>query len=123
MTISAQHKQAMESYINAFNESNLDGVLALFSEQARIYSPTQAEPKTPGDFYPALLERSKGNTKFELKAVFGGENENTACMLFDYHKTMDQGTVTFDCVDVCSFDESGKIEEMRIIFNPKNLGL
>lgn len=121
--INSQHKQAMTRYIDAFNANDLDGVLALFSEQAQIYSPTQAEPKAPRDFYPALLERSKGNTRFELKNIFDGENENTACMLFDYHKTTDEGTTTFDCVDICTFDNEGKIEEMRIIFNPKNLGL
>jgi len=121
--MSVKHRDTMIRYLDAFNDGDLESLLSLFSEQALVYSPTQPEPKAPQDFYPALLERSKG-TKFKLKAVFEGEQPNIAAMLFDYNKAMPDGSiVTFDCVDVCLFDENGKIEEMRIIFDTKKLGL
>lgn len=121
--IPESHKKAMQTYIDAFNKGDLEGILSLFSEKAKIYSPTQAEPKAPGDFYPALLERSRGNTHFTLKRVFSSEIIGEACMWFDYNKTTDKGTVTFDCVDICSFDPQGKIDAMRIVFDTKKLGL
>lgn len=117
------YKNAMTGYIAAFNAGDLDGLLSLFTDAARIYSPTQPEPKTPGDFFPALLQRSKG-TVFELKAMFFGDTPQSAAMLFDYKKMMDDGSVKiFDCVDVFHFDEAGKIEDMRIVFDTKKLGL
>ena len=121
--MSSEYKAVMQNYLNAFNRSDLEGILSLFSEQARIYSPTQAKPKTPREFYPTLLERSKGTT-FTLKTFFSGEEQNSAAMIFDYNKAMPDGSVTvFDCVDICSFDEDNKIAEMKIIFDTKKLGL
>ncbi|HRQ59900.1 MAG TPA: nuclear transport factor 2 family protein [Alphaproteobacteria bacterium] len=123
MTINAVHKAAMTAYIEAFNAKDLAAILALFNAQAKIYSPTQATPIAPADFYPGLLERSKG-TVFTLKNTFAGEQKNTGAFVFDYHKAKADGSVhTFECVDICSFDDSGKITEMRIIFDTKNLGL
>ncbi len=109
-------------YINAFNKADLDAILSLFSETALIYSPTQSAPKTPLDFYSALLPRSK-NTNFTAKAIFGGEDGRTAAILFDYKKTTPESVIVFDCVDICTFDDDNKIIKMSIIFDTKKLGL
>lgn len=115
------HKTAMLAYLDAFNAGDLDSVLSLFSADARVFSPTQAEPKSPRDFYPPLLERSKG-TVFTAKALFAGESPDSAAVLFDYAKPMPDGSVgTFDCVDVFAFDGAGKITEMKIVFDTKKL--
>lgn len=121
--INLVHKTAMVGYLDAFNAGDLNGILSLFAANAKVYSPTQPEPKNPNDFYPALLERSKG-TVFTLKAAFAGEAPNSAAILFDYAKPMPDGSTRhFDCVDVFAFDPSGKIEEMTIIFDTKKLAL
>jgi len=122
MSIPPPYKQAMSRYIDAFNAGDLEAILSLFAEKALVYSPTQAEPKAPRDFYPALLQRSVG-TIFTMKTVFSGEKENMAAMLFDYTKAKPDGTITFECVDIVTFDAVGKIAEMRIIFDTKKLGL
>lgn len=117
------HKTAMLAYLDAFNAGDLDGVLSLFSPDARVFSPTQAEPKSPRDFYPALLERSKG-TVFTAKALFAGEAPDRSAVLFDYAKPMPDGAVRiFDCVDMFVFDAAGKIREMKIVFDTKKLSL
>lgn len=115
------HKAAMTAYVDFFNKADLQGILDLFSDNAVVISPT-AGAKKPSEFYPGLLERSKGTT-FKLKMAFAGETPNTAAILFDYNKALpDGGTKTFDCVDIFTFDADGKITEMKIIFDTKNLG-
>ncbi len=111
----------MTAYLDAFNAGDLNAILALFAPDALIYSPTQPQPKKPQEFYPGLLERSKG-TRFTLKATFTGDQPHQAAVLFDYHKKLpDGGTKTFDCVDIFSFNNEGKVIEMHIIFDTKQL--
>ena len=115
------YKKAMNDYLDAFTRGDLNGVLSLFNDNAVVISPT-AGAKSPKDFYPALMERSKGTT-FKLKLAFDGETPNTAAILFDYNKALPGGgTKTFDCVDIFKFDADGKIAEMKIIFDTRNLG-
>ncbi|HEY8192242.1 MAG TPA: nuclear transport factor 2 family protein [Alphaproteobacteria bacterium] len=119
--IRPEHKKAMTDYLDAFTRGDLNGVLSLFNENAVVISPT-AGAKKPSEFYPILLERSKGTT-FKMKMAFAGETPDTAAILFDYNKALpDGGTKTFDCVDIFTFDAAGKITEMKIIFDTKNLG-
>ena len=112
-----KHKETMLRYLEAVSAGELLGVLSLFTKEARVHSPTQAGPKTPQEFYPALLERSKGVT-FEPKSFFAGEQPGMASVVFDYCKP---GADAFDCVDIFSFDAKGKIKELWIIFDTKNL--
>ena len=121
--MNAQHKKAMTDYLDAFNKGDLATLLALFAADAKIYSPTQDDAKTPGEFYPGLLARSKG-TVFTLKSCFAGEKPDEAAVLFDYAKQMPDGSIKhFDCVDIFTFDQNGKIAQMRIIFDTKKLGI
>jgi ketosteroid isomerase-like protein len=122
MSLDPTHKQVMLDYLAAFTEGDLGVILQLFAPEAWVYSPTQDQPRRPIDFYPALLERSKG-TVFTPKTCFAGDQPGTAAILFDYHKKMPDGSIRpFDCVDLFAFDAQGKIRELRIIFDTKKLG-
>ncbi|MEZ0226063.1 MAG: nuclear transport factor 2 family protein [Alphaproteobacteria bacterium] len=115
------HKKAMYRYLDAFSSGDLAGVLELFAEDAVVHSPTQDKPKKPQDFYPALLERTKGAV-FAPKHAFAGERHGMAAVLFDYRKPFPGGGMHgFDCVDVFSFDDQDKIKELWIVFDTKNL--
>jgi steroid delta-isomerase len=117
-----QYDQTMRAYVDAFNRKDLEGILALFNDNAQIHSPTQNGPQAPRVFFTGLLERSQGAT-FALKHVFWGTARNDGAIHFDYSKPQaDGGTKTFDCVDVFEFGPNGKIDDMRIIFDTKNLG-
>jgi hypothetical protein len=113
----SKHKEIMLRYLEAVSEGELVGVLSLFTTDAKVHSPTQSQPKTPQEFYPALLERSKG-VQFKAKSFFAGEQPGMASVVFDYCKP---GQAAFDCVDIFSFDAKGKIKELWIIFDTKNL--
>ncbi|MCK6418939.1 MAG: nuclear transport factor 2 family protein [Alphaproteobacteria bacterium] len=112
----------MEAYIQAFNNQNLNGILALFNESAQIHSPTQPKPTTPRAFFPGLLERSVGSRFTTPKFFLANDSANVVAMHFNYEKALpDGGIKTFDCVDIFTF-EDGIIADMRIIFDTKNLG-
>lgn len=74
--MNAAYKKTMTDYLKHFSDGNLAGVLSLFNGNAVVISPT-AGAKAPVDFYPVLLERSKGTT-FTLKLAFAGETPETA---------------------------------------------
>ena len=121
MTNDNGHKATMVQYLEAFTSGNLAGILSLFADDALVHSPTQEKPKAPGDFYPTLLEKSKG-TIFRPKSYFAGEQPGMASVMFDYRKPMQGGGMhVFSCVDVFSFDAKGKIKELWIVFDTKNL--
>lgn len=115
------HKDAMLRYLDALTVSDLPGILSLFAPDALVHSPTQEKPKTPQEFYPALLEKAKGSF-FRVKSVFSCEQPGRAAVLFDYKKPLTGGGMhVFDCVDIFDFDAEGKITEIWIIFDTKNL--
>ena len=117
----APHVASMQRYLDAFSAGDVSGVLALFADGARVYSPSQTEAKSPQDFFPPVLARSTG-TVFAMKATFVGTAPGSAAVHFDYRKPMADGSVrVFDCVDIFTFDSAGKIVDMRILFDTKNL--
>ena len=121
MTISPVYKAVIQSYLHAFTAGDLAGVLSLFAENALVHSPTQEKPKPAAEFYPALFERTKGSM-FAPKSFFAGEQPGRAAVLFDYRKPLSGGGMhVFDCVDIFDFDAEGKIKEIWIIFDAKNL--
>jgi hypothetical protein len=117
MTAFSKHKDIMTRYLEAVTSGELTRVLALFTRDAVVHSPTQSGPKKAQEFYPALLEKTKGTT-FRAKSFFAGEPPGTAAVLFDYCKP---DAPAFDCVDIFAFDAQGKIKELWIIFDTKNL--
>jgi hypothetical protein len=117
MTAFSKHKETMTRYLEAVSSGELTRVLALFAREAVVHSPTQGGPKKPQEFYPALLEKTKG-TVFRAKSFFHGEPPGTAAVLFDYCKP---DAPPFDCVDIFAFDAQGKIKELWIIFDTKKL--
>jgi hypothetical protein len=119
--INSTHKAVMLDYLDAWSNGDLEGVLSFFSANARIHSPIQDGPKKPQDFYPPVMERSRGS-KFKAKAIFAGEQPHLASVFIDYSKLLPDGSLkVFDCVDVFSFDANGKINDLWIVFDSKNL--
>jgi len=121
MTVTDQQKKAIQGYLDGFCAHSMDGILKWFSKDALVHSPTQDGPKKPADFYPPVIARSAG-VKFEVRAFYAGETPDVATALLAYHKPMPDGTLRmFDCVDIFTFDKTGKIRDLRIVFDTKKL--
>jgi ketosteroid isomerase-like protein len=121
MTVPQPYKNVIAAYLDAFCAHSMDGILACFSADAAVHSPTQDAPKTPAAFYPPVLARSQG-VKFTIRDFFAGETPEAAAALLSYHKPMPDGSVrVFDCVDIFTFDRAGRIRDLRIVFDTKKL--
>jgi hypothetical protein len=121
MSIADQYKKTIAAYLGGFCAHSMDRILACFSADAQVHSPTQDGPKHPADFYPPVLARSAG-VKFDIRAFYAGETPHVVAALLAYHKPMPDGSLrAFDCVDIFTFDEAGKISDLRIVFDTKKL--
>lgn len=107
----------LKEYLHELEKSNVDGVVALFAPDARIYSPLLGWV-SPRPFYTKLAEAS-GNSSITLLDIFQSTQGNrTANAFFRYDWELRDGSkVSFDCVDVFDFNDGGLIEKLVIIYD------
>lgn len=107
----------LKEYLHQLEQGNVDGVVALFTTDARIYSPLLGWV-APRPFYSKLADAS-GNSSITLLDLFQSTQGNcTANAYFRYDWVLRDGSkVSFDCVDVFDFNAQGLIEKLVIIYD------
>lgn len=109
--------EQIRNYLKELESSNVAGVLALFTPDARIYSPLLGWV-SPAPFYRKLADAS-GNSKIKLMDICSSTQGNpraTAYFTYDW-QLKDGSQVSFDCVDVFDFNKEGLIEKMVIVYD------
>lgn len=109
--------EKLKEYLRELEKSNVDGVVALFSADAKIYSPLLGWV-SPQPFYSKLADAS-GNSTITLLDIFQStEGNRTASAFFRYDWVLRDGSkVSFECVDVFDFNDAGLIEKLTIIYD------
>lgn len=105
-------------YLNALNKSNLNGVLELFTDDAKIDSPLYGI-KEANVFYKELfLDTSESNTTL-LHIFENSDIDDSIALHFEYIWTLSDGEVVkFECVDVFYLNENkDKFKKMKIIYD------
>ena len=115
-------KQAMQAYIDAFNRSDADGVIALYAEDATVEDPVGKEvlvgkPKIAA-FYKIAIATG---ARLALAAPIRASHGNSAAMAFDVQLNMPQGKALIRVIDVMSFNEAGKFASMRAFWGPSDM--
>lgn len=109
-------KTLIKQYLDGLERADTKALLALFSEDAMVYSPLYGALEARV-FYPKLMADTTAS-EISLLDVFTNEENRTAVVNFLYTWTMANGATTvFDCVDVFAFDEQGKIRSVKIIYD------
>lgn len=109
-------KATMYAYLQALEAGDLAEILSIFSEEARVASPLYGEQSAP-DFFRQLLADTDHSVITPLR-LFYEETEHSGAAFFLYEWILDGGHhVAFEVVDLFRFDEAGKIEELRIIYD------
>ena len=111
----------IQRYLQQLESSNVDGVLALFSSDASIYSPLLGWVQ-PAPFYRKLADAS-GNSRITLIDICCstlGHARATAFFRYDW-QLKDGSQVSFDCVDVFDFNDDGLIEKMVIVYDTERI--
>lgn len=119
----ADMKQAVERYIHAHSNKDLEGVVALFAEHAQVWDPADAAPHVGAE---------------AVRAFFGGTHQmgerltltltglirccgNFAAFPMTAQAIIGDFRSEIDIIDVMTFDSEGKILEMRAYWSAEDM--
>jgi ketosteroid isomerase-like protein len=110
-------QETIKQYLQGLEKGNTAEIVRLFSANGVVYSPLYGKQPAPV-FYKSLFKDTIRST-ISLHHVFHeAANPEVAAAHFSYDWQMRDGSEhSFECVDVFHFDETGKIQEMRIIYD------
>jgi steroid delta-isomerase len=117
-----QMKEAMQAYIDGFNRSDAEGVIALYAEDATVEDPV-GKPVMQGKAKIAEFYRMSIATgaRLKLAAPIRASHGNSAAMAFDVELNMPQGRMLIRVIDVMTFDAAGKFSSMRAFWGPGDM--
>jgi len=116
-------KQVLQAYVDAYNQSDLEGLVGLFADDATVEDPYGTPAKNGRE---QIFEFYKGamatGAKLTLSAPIRGSHGNAAAMAFDAVINTPQGDIiAASVIDVMTFNDQGKITSMRAYFGPSDL--
>lgn len=116
-TESARYAGQIRQYLERLERCDVDGIVALFSEDAQIYSPFLGWMQ-PRPFFAKLREAS-GQSRIEpIDTLVSTSGAPRAIGYFVYHWGLKDGSqVRFDCCDVFDFAPDGRFARMTIIYD------
>ncbi|NTX26770.1 nuclear transport factor 2 family protein [Burkholderia pyrrocinia] len=111
------YTQQVRSYLKALERGDTAAICALFTPDARIFSPflgwMQAAP-----FFAKVSEASGESTITPIDICVSTTGSRRATGYFIYDWVLKDGSaVRFECVDVFEFDANGLIERMIIVYD------
>nr|WP_218884261.1 nuclear transport factor 2 family protein [Burkholderia guangdongensis] len=111
------YTQQVRSYLKALERGDVAAICALFTPDARIFSPflgwMQAAP-----FFAKVNEASGESTITPIDICVSTTGSRRATGYFIYDWVLKDGSaVRFECVDVFEFDANGLIERMKIVYD------
>lgn len=113
---------AVEAYVRSYNRRDLDGVCAVFAEDAVVEDPVGTPPRAGQaalrEFFAVGIE---AGARLTLDGPVRCAADNAA---FAFHVNLDwEGQATrIDVIDVFTFDSQGKVANMKAYFGPANTG-
>ena len=122
MPSEAVMKQAMQAYIDAFNRSDAEGVVALYAEDATVEDPVGKKVLSgKAQIAPFYRMSIATGARLALAAPIRASHGNSAAMAFDVQLNMPQGRALIRVIDVMTFDEAGKFTSMRAFWGPGDM--
>lgn len=119
----AKMKNALQQYLDGFNQGDADMIISLFADDAKIEDPVGGGQIVQGKeaitaFYQrgvALVER------LELDTPIRGSHGQFAAMAFTIYLNMDGKRSVIRAIDVMTFNASGKIVDMKAYHGPSDV--
>src|SRR5262249_45975311 len=109
-----QMRTALQAYVDAFNRSDADGILALFADDASVEDP-YGQPAMIGReaFGPFFRGSVELGPKLSLTAPIRASQGDSAAMCFEVKVFYMEAMRLIRVIDVMSFNEDGKIKSMK----------
>ncbi|MCV6588959.1 MAG: nuclear transport factor 2 family protein [Marinobacterium sp.] len=111
-------KKLCKHYLDALNESSLEQVLALFTDDAVVHSPLYGEMSADAFYRDLFSDTQQSDTR--LLNVFNATDDGKVLALhFHYRWTLHNGeTVSFEVVDVFELsDTCERFTKLTIIYD------
>ncbi|MCH1867457.1 nuclear transport factor 2 family protein [Nocardioides sp. CFH 31398] len=112
------HSELVGRYLEALARADLDGVLALFAEDAVVHSPLYGDRPAQA-FYEELFADTE-RSELTLRSVMHGERDGhpVVSFWFDFDWTLADGTpAPFTVVDVAELDDEGLVTDLHIVYD------
>ena len=113
----ALYTRQVDTYLKALERGDVAAICALFTPDARIFSPFLGW-MAPRPFFDKVASASGQSriTPIDICVSTTGARRATGYFVYDWG-LKDGSAVRFECVDVFEFDESGLVERMVIVYD------
>jgi steroid delta-isomerase len=113
---------AVEAYIGNYNRADLDGVCAVFADNAVVEDPVGTPPlmgqTAIREFFAVGID---AGARLTLDGPVRCAADHAA-FAFHVDLTWDGRATRIDVIDVFTFDAQGKVSSMKAYFGPANMG-
>jgi steroid delta-isomerase len=123
MPSQAHMKAALQAYVDGYNRGDADAIVALFAADAVVEDPVGAPAKSRTEFEAFIRQGVAFGARLALAAPIRGSHGKAAAMAFTVTYIQDGRRVTIDSVDAMTFDEAGKIIEMKAYWGPDDVSI
>ena len=111
---------AVSTYLASFGKGDLEAIIDLYAEDCWIEDPVGAERLSGKEalraFYQTAIDMgAKGTLESEIRIA-----GNQAAFAFNMEIETPDGTFSTRPIDVMTFDDQGKILNMRAFWGPAN---
>ena len=107
----------VRKYMEWLEKGDMQNIVALFSENGTVDSPLYGVKKA-SEFYK-ILSADTADSKLKLNGIFEEKTTGRIALYFNYNWILKNNkSVNFDVVDIIEFNENGKIESLKIIYDP-----
>ncbi|VWC79408.1 polyketide cyclase [Burkholderia lata] len=113
----ALYTRQVDTYLKALERGDVAAICALFTPDARIFSPFLGWMQ-PTPFFEKVVSASGQSriTAIDICVSATGAPRATGYFVYDWG-LKDGSAVQFECVDVFEFDDSGRVERMVIVYD------
>lgn len=120
MELSEKIQATIDGYFEAFDKGSVEAAVALFAENATVEDPVGSKVRSGREniqkFYAGAMSMKCKITQTGPSRIV----ENEAAFPFHGVVQLPDKTMEFDCIDVMTFDDGGKILSMRAFWGPGN---
>lgn len=118
----ATMKAALQAYVDRINAGDAAGVVALFAPGATIEDPVGSPKKSGTEIVRWFEDTIAFDTRITPVAPIRGSHSNEAALMFEVEFTPPAGQrLRIRSLDVCSFDQSGLITNLRAYWGPDDI--
>lgn len=122
MPSEADMRAAMQAYIDAFERSDLEGIMNLYADDATVEDPVGTDLKSGREEIEAFYRKSlETGARLRLSAPIRASHSNSAAMAFEVSLNYQGKDMVIHVIDVMTFNEEGKYTSMKAYWGPGDI--